>query len=86
MPCCDIFKAQDEQYRNTVLPPNMQKRVAVETGVSDYWYQFVNNEGRVIGIDKFGASAPAEYLFAAYGYTVENVKQVMLSLMNKIKV
>ncbi len=86
MPCCEIFKAQDENYRQQVLPKSVKKRVAVETGVTDYWYQFVGDEGRVIGIDHFGASAPAEDLFTAYGFTEDNVKQVMLGLMDKIKV
>ncbi|AKS43062.1 Transketolase [Wenzhouxiangella marina] len=73
MPNPDRFQAQDEAYRTSVLPADVHARVAVEAGVSMYWWRLVGDRGRVIGMDEFGASAPAEELFAEYGFTVENV-------------
>lgn len=81
MPCCERFKKQDEAYRETVLPKNVRARLAVEAGVSDYWYQFVGCEGVVIGIDKFGASAPEKDLWKEYGFTVENITQQLRKLI-----
>ncbi len=81
MPCCEIFKQQSAEYRVQVLPAAITKRVAIEAGVSDYWYQFVGLEGAVIGIDHFGASAPAEILFKEFGFTVENVVKVVSDLL-----
>lgn len=73
MPCVDLFLEQDKHYRDQVLPPHIEKRLAIEAGVSNAWYQFVGCRGRVIGLDHFGASAPAEILFKEFGFTVENV-------------
>lgn len=73
MPCCEIFKKQPLDYRNQVLPPEITQRIAIEAGVTDYWHQFVGSNGIVIGIDHFGASAPAGQLFTEYGLTVENI-------------
>lgn len=73
MPCCEIFKAQDEHYRESVLPALVTHRVAIEAGVSDYWYQFVGLSGRVIGIDRFGLSAPAPAVYNDLGITLERL-------------
>ncbi len=73
MPNPDLFSAQDSGYREQVLPARIHARVAIEAGVSLYWRHLVGDRGRVIGIDRFGASAPADQLFAEYGFTVENV-------------
>jgi len=73
MPNPDLFSAQDAEYRERVLPARVHARVAIEAGVSLYWRHLVGDRGRVIGIDRFGASAPADQLFAEYGFTVENV-------------
>lgn len=73
MPNPTRFLQQDAAYRDSVLPPETRARVAIEAGVSDYWYRFVGDRGRVIGIDRFGASAPAEELFNEYGLTVNHV-------------
>lgn len=73
MPCCEIFKAQEQHYQDSVLPPSITKRMAIEAGVKEYWYQFVGLAGVVIGLDHFGASAPAKALFDEYGFTVKNV-------------
>ena len=80
MPCCEIFKKQNTNYRNSVLSPNVKKRVAIEAAHPDYWYQFVGYEGRVIGIDRFGASAPWQVVYREYGFTVENILNVVNQL------
>jgi transketolase len=72
MPCADVFDRQDKAYRESVLPRGIP-RVAIEAGVSDYWRKYVGLEGAVIGIDRFGESAPAGELFKFFGFTVENV-------------
>jgi len=72
MPSTTVFDRQDAAYRASVLPLGMP-RVAVEAGVSDYWRKYVGLEGAVIGIDRFGESAPAGELFKFFGFTVENV-------------
>jgi len=72
MPCTSVFDHQDEAYRVGVLPAGVP-RVAVEAGVSDYWRKYVGLEGAVVGIDRFGESAPAAALFKHFGFTVDNV-------------
>jgi transketolase len=72
MPCCELFDAQSEEYRDHVLP-RAAARIAIEAGVSDGWWRYVGGTGDVIGIDRFGASAPAKDLFEHYGFTVEKV-------------
>lgn len=73
MPCTDLFDQQDEAYKQSVLPKGVTARVAVEAGVSDGWYKYVGTNGKIIGIDRFGESAPANELFKYFGFTVENV-------------
>ena len=73
MPNPGLFRQQDASYRQAVLPADLSARVAVEAGVSDYWYGFVGDSGQVIGIDRYGASAPASDLFREYGFTVDAV-------------
>jgi transketolase len=73
MPNPDRFLEQDEVYREAVLPAALTARVAIEAGVSGYWYRLVGDRGQVIGIDRFGASAPAAVLFEHFGITVRNV-------------
>jgi len=77
MPNPDLFLQQDEAYRESVLPTAVRARVAVEAGVSVYWAAFVGDAGRVVGVDRFGASAPAKQLFEYFGLTVENVSQAV---------
>ena len=72
MPCTDVFDRQDAAYRASVLTKGIP-RVAVEAGVSDFWYKYVGLEGAVIGIDTFGESAPAGVLFKHFGFTTEKV-------------
>jgi len=72
MPCADVFDRQDKAYKESVLLRGVP-RVAIEAGVSDYWRKYVGLEGAVIGIDRFGESAPAGELFKFFGFTVDNV-------------
>jgi len=73
MPSTNIFDAQDAEYRESVLPSAVTKRVAVEAGVTDLWWKYVGSNGKVVGLDRFGESAPAGLLFKEFGFTVENV-------------
>ncbi|MER6349978.1 transketolase [Streptomyces sp. NPDC001595] len=73
MPCVEWFEEQPRAYRESVLPPSVKARVAVEAGVGLTWYRFVGDAGRIVSLEHFGASADAETLFAAYGFTAENV-------------
>jgi transketolase len=77
MPNPGLFLQQDRAYRDTVLPPAVRARVAVEAGVTACWAALVGDAGRVVGVDRFGASAPAGVLFEHYGLTVENVSQAV---------
>lgn len=81
MPCCERFKKQDDDYREAVLPSHITARLAIEAGVPDYWYQFVGSDGAILGIKTFGASAPEKDIWKAYGFTIENVKQQLQSLL-----
>ena len=76
MPSTDQFDAQPAEYRDSVLPPGVVARVAIEAGVSDCCHRYVGMHGRVIGIDEFGQSAPAGELFEHYGFSEENVVRV----------
>ena len=80
MPSTDVFDRQDAAYRESVLPNACRKRVAIEAGVSDFWRKYVGLDGAVIGIDTFGASAPADKLFPHFGFTVERVIEAANSL------
>jgi transketolase len=80
MPCTSIFDRQDAAYRATVLPRNLP-RVAVEAGVTDYWRKYVGLEGAVIGIDRFGESAPANELYKFFGITADNVAAAVRSVL-----
>ncbi|ADU28834.1 transketolase [Evansella cellulosilytica] len=77
MPSWDLFEKQNTAYKNKVLPPNVKARVAIEMGSSLGWKEYVGNEGKVISIDQFGASAPANEILQEYGFTVENVVNTM---------
>ncbi|MEJ2644804.1 MAG: transketolase [Gammaproteobacteria bacterium] len=80
MPSADMFDAQDAAYRESVLPKGAA-RVAVEAGVTDYWRKYVGLEGAVVGIDRFGESAPAGELFKEFGFTVDNVVKAVKSVL-----
>lgn len=73
MPSWELFDAQPQAYRDQVLPPNVPARLAVELGVSQGWCRYVGAHGDMLGIERFGASAPADVLLREYGFTVDNV-------------
>ncbi|EOU2463788.1 transketolase [Vibrio navarrensis] len=73
MPSTDAFDKQDAAYREAVLPSDVTARIAIEAGISDFWYKYVGFDGRIIGMTTFGESAPADQLFEMFGFTVENV-------------
>ncbi|UYK97683.1 transketolase [Pantoea stewartii] len=73
LPSTDLFDAQDAAYRESVLPSAVKARVAVEAGIADYWYKYVGLDGAIVGMTTFGESAPAEKLFAEFGFTIENI-------------
>ena len=76
LPCWERFDAQDQAYRDGVLPQAVRKRVSVEAGISLGWERWVGDEGAIIGIDHFGASAPAGTIFTEFGFTTERVADV----------
>jgi transketolase len=76
LPCWERFDAQDHAYRESVLPPTVRRRVTVESGVSLGWERYAGDEGAVLGLDRFGASAPAGTLAKAFGFTADNVAAI----------
>ena len=76
MPSTDVFLAQEDAYRQDVLPDAVVARVAVEAAASNYWYQFVGTRGKIVGIDRFGASAPAKDVFTDCGITVDRIVEM----------
>ncbi|MDH5822885.1 transketolase [Luteimonas sp. RD2P54] len=80
MPSSDVFDRQDAAYRESVLPGGCRKRVAIEAGITDFWRKYVGLDGAVIGLDRFGASAPANVLFEHFGFTVERVLEAARAL------
>ncbi len=80
MPSTDVFDAQDADYRESVLPAAVRKRVAVEAAQADYWYKYVGLDGKVIGMTTFGESAPGKVVMEHFGFTTANIKQQIASL------
>jgi len=82
MPSTDVFDAQDADYRESVLPAAVTARIAIEAGVTGGWWRYVGTEGQVIGLDRFGESAPAGELFEHFGFTTDNVVAVAQDILN----
>jgi transketolase len=80
MPSTTVFDRQPQDYRDSVLTPGLP-RVAVEAGVTDFWRKYVGLEGAVVGLDRFGESAPAGELFKHFGFTSDNVAKVVRSVI-----
>ena len=80
VPSTELFDAQDAAYKEEILPNAIRRRVAIEMAATQSWYKYVGLDGAVIGIDKFGASAPAQTVIDNYGFTVENVVNVVKGL------
>ncbi|WP_433396564.1 transketolase [Streptomyces sp. CA-146814] len=76
MPCVEWFEEQDQGYKESVLPPSVKARVAVEAGIGLTWYRYVGDAGRIVSLEHFGASADAKVLFREFGFTAENVAAV----------
>lgn len=85
VPSLDLFEMQPKSYQDSVLPPSVTKRLAVEAGVSQGWWKYLGSEGDMISVEKFGASAPGDKVMSEYGFTVENVCKHALNLLKKNK-
>ena len=83
MPSWELFEAQTREYRDSVLPPSIQARLAVEAGVSQGWHRYVGDRGDVIGVDRFGASAPGPVVLREYGFSTANVCLRALALLEQ---
>ena len=83
MPSWELFEAQSREYRDAVLPPSVRARLAVEAGVTQGWHRYVGDQGDVIGVDRFGASAPGPVVMREYGFTVEHVCQRARALLER---
>lgn len=83
MPSWELFEAQSQEYRDAVLPPTVHAKLAVEAGVSQGWHRYVGDRGDVIGVDRFGASAPGPVVMREYGFSVANVCQRARILLEK---
>jgi transketolase len=81
MPSVDVFEAQDDAYRESVIPGSVAARVIVEAGVTDGWYKYAGLGGKIIGINRFGESAPAGELFKEFGFTVDNVVKAVEEIL-----
>ncbi|PJC58630.1 MAG: transketolase, partial [Ignavibacteria bacterium CG_4_9_14_0_2_um_filter_37_13] len=80
-PSWELFEMQTEEYKNSILPKEVKARVAIEAGVAQGWHKYTGDGGKVISIEKFGASAPYEILYEKYGITVENILQTSKVLL-----
>lgn len=81
LPCVEVFMTQSESYRESVLPNAVRARIAVEAAHPDYWYKLVGLEGRVIGIDRFGESAPGPELMEHFGFTADHIVEQVIALL-----
>jgi len=83
MPSWELFDTQPRSYRESVLPPLVRARLAVEAGASQGWCKYAGDEGDVIGVDRFGASAPGPVVMREYGFTVEHICERAMELVNR---
>ncbi|MGH7182358.1 MAG: transketolase [Nitrospiraceae bacterium] len=81
MPSWELFEAQPRTYRDSVLPPSLRMRLAVEAGATQGWCKYVGDDGDVMGVDRFGASAPGKVMMREYGFTVDHVYERAMELM-----
>ncbi len=82
MPCAEVFEQQDAAWRESVLPAAVTRRVAIEAGATGLWWRYVGTQGRVLGIDQFGASGKASDLYRHFGLTAENLQRTIVELLN----
>jgi transketolase len=85
MPCVEWFDAQDEAYRQRVIPPSVRARVAVEAGIAQPWHRFVGDAGEVVSIEHFGASADYKTLFREFGFTAEAVADAARRSLSRLE-
>lgn len=85
MPAWHLFDQQPQEYRDSVLPPQVTKRLAIEAGSPFGWHRYVGADGDILGVDRFGASAPGEIVLREYGFTVENICRKALALLERRK-
>jgi transketolase len=83
MPSWELFEEQSEDIQKRVLPPTLKKRIAIEAGISMGWERYVGPQGKVIGIDRFGASAPGGTVLEKYGFTADKIVTTALEMLNK---
>jgi transketolase len=81
MPSWDLFDAQPRSYRDQVLLPAVHARLAVEAGASQGWHRYVGDRGDVLGVDRYGASAPGDVVMREYGFTADNVCKRAMALL-----
>jgi transketolase len=81
VPSWELFEAQTQAYRDSVLPPALEARVAVEAGVSQGWHRYVGNRGDVVSVERFGASAPGPVVMREYGFSPAEVCRRALALL-----
>lgn len=82
MPCTELFDAQDAAYKEQVLPLDVLPRIAIEAGIADFWYKYVGLDGRIIGMETFGESAPAAQLFEEFGFGVDRIVGIAQDLLD----
>lgn len=83
MPCVEVFEQQSDDYKNSVLPSNVSKRIVVEASFDMAWYRYIGLDGEIIGMTEFGQSAPYSQLFKHYGFTVDNIVSKVENLLKK---
>ncbi len=84
LPCWEVFDAQPRDYRESVLPPTVKARLAIEAGIAQGWHKYVGDEGKVMSIERFGASAPASVIADKFGFTVETVQAIGRQMRSQI--
>ena len=77
MPSTDLFDQQGDDYKNRVLPPNITKRIAIEAASPQSWYKYVGLHGKILGLDRYGESAPAKDLFEFFGFSEQNLSSFL---------
>ena len=79
----ELFEAQSQEYRDSVLPPSVHARLAVEAALTQGWRRYISNSGNVIGMDRFGASAPGPVVMRKFGFSVDNMCKRALALLER---
>jgi transketolase len=85
MPSWELFDEQPKAYRDSVIPPQVRARLAIEAGSPQGWHRYVGDGGEVLGVEWFGASAPGEVMLREYGFTMENVCRQAIALLARVK-